>query len=68
MNWEVRTMRSGTSFFNPTLFRKTLGRFWPLWAVYGLIWVYALPVRCLLGKRPPPTCPTISPSWVCSSP
>ena len=31
MNWEVRTMRSKTSFFNGTLFRKNLTRFWPLW-------------------------------------
>ena len=31
MNWEVRTMRSKTSFFNRTLFRKNLARFWPLW-------------------------------------
>ena len=31
MNWEVRTMQSKTSFFNRTLFRKNLTRFWPLW-------------------------------------
>lgn len=31
MNWEVRTMQSKTSFFNGTLFRKNLTRFWPLW-------------------------------------
>lgn len=31
MNWEVRTMRSKISFFNGTLFRKNLTRFWPLW-------------------------------------
>ncbi len=24
-------MRSKTSFFNPTLLRKNLTRFWPLW-------------------------------------
>ncbi len=28
-------MRSGTSYFNSTLYRKTMGRFWPLWALYG---------------------------------
>lgn len=33
MNWEVRTMRSKTSFFNATLFRKDLSRFWPLWGM-----------------------------------
>lgn len=31
MSWEVPTMRSKTSYFNPTLFRKNLTRFWPLW-------------------------------------
>ena len=31
MNWEVRTMQSRTSFFNGTLFRRNLTRFWPLW-------------------------------------
>ena len=24
-------MRSKTSYFNPTLFKKNLTRFWPLW-------------------------------------
>ncbi len=33
MNWEVRTMRSATSYFNGTLYRKTLARFWPLWGL-----------------------------------
>lgn len=31
MSWEVRTMQSKTSYFNVTLFRKNLARFWPLW-------------------------------------
>lgn len=44
MNWEVWTMRSVTSCFNPTLFRKNLSRFWPLWAVYGAIWLVAMPL------------------------
>ena len=33
MSWEVRTMRSVTSCFNITLFRKNLSRFWPSGAV-----------------------------------
>ena len=37
MNWEVWTMQSKRSFFNGTLFRKTLTRFWPLWAVPSFI-------------------------------
>ena len=37
MNWEVRTMQSKTSFFNKTLFRKNLTRFWPLWGMASLL-------------------------------
>lgn len=37
-------MRSKTSYFNPTLFRKNLTRFWPIWAVYTVIWTMLLPV------------------------
>ena len=33
MNWEVSTMQSKRSFFNPTLFKKNLSRSWPLWGV-----------------------------------
>ena len=40
-------MRSGTSYFNPTLYRKTMLRFWPLWALYGLLWLFALPLNLL---------------------
>lgn len=38
-------MRSGTSFFNGPLFRKTVVRFWPIWFVYAFALVLALPVR-----------------------
>lgn len=31
MSWEVSSMQSKRSFFNRALFRKNLGRFWPLW-------------------------------------
>ncbi len=41
-------MKSGTSFFNSTLFKKNLTRYWPIWALYALVWVYALPVRCMM--------------------
>ena len=46
MNWEVRTMRSGTSCFN-TVYRKNLTRFWPLWAVYGMVWIFIMPLNLL---------------------
>lgn len=40
-------MRSGTSFFNSTLYRKTMGRFWPFWILYGMIWLFALPLNLM---------------------
>lgn len=40
-------MKSGTSFFNSTLFKKNLTRYWPIWALYAIVWIYALPVRCI---------------------
>lgn len=40
-------MKSGTSFFNSTLFKKNLSRYWPVWALYAIVWIYALPVRCI---------------------
>ena len=46
MNWEVRTMRSGTSCFN-TVYRKNLTRFWPLWAIYGMAWLFMMPLALL---------------------
>ncbi len=48
MKWEVRTMRSGTSFFNGTVFKKTLTRFWVLWAVNLVFWAILLPLQALL--------------------
>ena len=45
MKWEVRTMRSGTSFFNVTVWKKTVLRFWPIWAVGLVFWVLALPAQ-----------------------
>ena len=47
MNWEVRTMRSATSYFNGALYRKTLARFWPLWVGYGVIWLFFIPLNML---------------------
>lgn len=40
-------MPSATSFFNGTLYRRNLSRFWPLWALYGVIWLYILPLSLL---------------------
>lgn len=49
MKWEVRTMRSGTSFFNGTVFKKALTRFWALWAVNLVFWAILLPLQALLS-------------------
>ena len=47
MSWEVRTMASTTSCFNSTLYRKTMQRFWPLWALYALFWLFLIPFSLL---------------------
>ena len=51
MKWEVRTMRSGTSFFDWTVFKKTVLRFWPLWGAYLVIWLIALPLNGVMLLR-----------------
>lgn len=43
-------MRSGTSYFNFTLYGKNLHRFWPLWGLYLLIWLVVLPVQVLTTR------------------
>lgn len=48
MNWEVRTMRSVKSWFNPTLFWKNFARFWPIWGVYLTILALIIPASALL--------------------
>ena len=39
-------MQSKTSFFNPTLFKKNLSRFWPLWG--GAVLIAVLPPPAML--------------------
>lgn len=41
-------MRSGISFFNGTVFKKTILRFWPVWTAYSAIWFVALPLNALM--------------------
>lgn len=43
MSWEVRIMRSATSFFNMPLMRMQLRRAWPLFAAETLLWLFLLP-------------------------
>ncbi len=40
-------MASATSCFNSTLYKKTMARFWPLWALYALLWAFILPLNLL---------------------
>jgi len=40
-------MASATSCFNSTLYKKTMARFWPLWALYALFWAFVLPLNLL---------------------
>ena len=44
-------MRSKTSFFNATLFFKTVSRFWPLWLAYLGIWVLLMPMNLHASLR-----------------
>ena len=45
-------MRSGTSFFDVTIYKKTVNRFWPLWAVNLVFWLFVLPIRGLMDLDP----------------
>ena len=52
MSWEVRTMKSATSSsrpgrFYPALGKKNMARFWPLWAVFGVFWLFIMPLTLL---------------------
>lgn len=38
-------MRFATLFFNPTLYKKHLQRYWPIAAVWGAVWLLAIPVQ-----------------------
>ena len=49
MSWEVRIMRSVKSCFNATLYKKNLARFWPVWALYLVIWMFVLPFDLVLS-------------------
>ncbi len=44
-------MRSGTSYFNLTVFRKHLTRFWPIWTAWLVVLLLVLPVRGLMALR-----------------
>lgn len=41
-------MRSGTFCFNSTIYRKTMTRFWPIWAINLAFWIIRIPMDGLL--------------------
>lgn len=49
--------RHPKGWFSPTLFRKNLTRFWPIWALYGAVWFLILTIGTLnsrgLGQHGP---------------
>lgn len=51
MRWEARTMRSGTSYFNFAVWKKTFLRFWPLWAANLTVWMLVFPLNGLMMLR-----------------
>ena len=44
-------MRSKTSYFNRTIFIKTMVRFWPLWAAYFAVWLLCVPLPIVANLR-----------------
>lgn len=44
-------MRSKNSFFDWTIYKKTVLRFWPLWTGYFAIWLISLPLEGLMELR-----------------
>ena len=51
MNWEVWIMKSKTSCFNKTIFKKNMTHFWPLWALYSCYLIVSLPVGLWFNMR-----------------
>ncbi|MGN1003668.1 MAG: ABC transporter permease [Oscillospiraceae bacterium] len=43
-------MRSARSWFNLTLYKKNLTRFWPIWGLYLLIWLFVFPISLILDN------------------
>ena len=43
-------MQSRTSFFNGSIFRKSVARFWPVWGGYFAIWFILVPVVLLANR------------------
>lgn len=44
-------MRSVTSSFNRAIYHKNMLRFWPIWAIYTMIFAFAMPMQVLVQNR-----------------
>lgn len=44
-------MRSKTSFFNKTIFRKNITHFWPIWVLYSIFCIWSMPVYSYFNMR-----------------
>ena len=51
MSWEVWTMKSKTSFFDPTLLKKNVGRFAPAWGLLTVFLFLNFPLPLMLRIR-----------------
>ena len=49
MSWEVWTMKSKMSFFNPTLLKKNISRFAPAWGIFVVLLLLVYPMGALRG-------------------
>lgn len=49
-------MRSARSWFNGTLYKKNLTRFWPIWGLYLIIWLFVFPISLILDNYSDPFC------------
>ena len=50
MNWEVPTLKSRTSCFEPAIMKSLLRRFWPLWLIYTLV-LLLIPLSLYSGLK-----------------
>lgn len=44
-------MLSASLSCKKTIYRKQMTRFWPLWALYGVAWLFAVPINMLVNFR-----------------
>lgn len=45
MKWEEQIMKSKKSYFNPTIFKKNIASYWPVWGSFLAIIVMLMPIH-----------------------